>query len=215
MTVFASTHIVGLSKHKLHYIKHFMGPVLWLAPMMLFIEIIGHMARPVSLSLRLFGNIKGEDLVVLILFMLVPLAVPAVMLPGGEELARSGQTRVDLQEIPAWHTVSAGEDEICPFRLLDGEVHRRISIAPGAVVEHVANAEPGVGSQACEAGSDFAPRAVVRDHQLEVLVALTEIAPERPLEAIRVELAAKDHRDFHSPSSLTSMCRAPRVRGIL
>lgn len=80
VTVFTSTHVVGLSKHKFHYIKHFMGPVLWLAPMMLFIEIIGHMARPVSLSLRLFGNIKGEDLVVLILFMLVPLAVPSVML---------------------------------------------------------------------------------------------------------------------------------------
>jgi F-type H+-transporting ATPase subunit a len=72
--------VVGLRKHGFHYIKHFMGPVLWLAPMMFFIEVIGHIARPVSLSLRLFGNIKGEDLVVLILFMLVPLAIPAVML---------------------------------------------------------------------------------------------------------------------------------------
>jgi len=80
ITVFASTHVVGLRKHGFHYIKHFMGPVLWLAPMMFFIEVIGHIARPVSLSLRLFGNIKGEDLVVLILFMLVPLAIPAVML---------------------------------------------------------------------------------------------------------------------------------------
>jgi len=80
VTVFASTHVVGLSKHKFKYIKHFMGPVLWLAPMMFFIEVIGHIARPVSLSLRLFGNIKGEDLVVLILFMLVPLLIPSVML---------------------------------------------------------------------------------------------------------------------------------------
>jgi F-type H+-transporting ATPase subunit a len=80
LVVFSSTHVVGVSKHGFKYIKHFMGPVLWLAPMMLFIEIIGHLARPVSLSLRLFGNIKGEDLVVLILFMLVPLFVPSVML---------------------------------------------------------------------------------------------------------------------------------------
>ena len=80
ITVFASTHVVGIRKHGFKYIKHFMGPVLWLAPMMFFIEVIGHIARPVSLSLRLFGNIKGEDLVVLILFMLVPLAIPAVML---------------------------------------------------------------------------------------------------------------------------------------
>jgi len=80
LVVFTSTHVVGISKHGFHYFKHFMGPVLWLAPMMFFIEVIGHMARPVSLSLRLFGNIRGEDLVVLILFMLVPLAIPSVML---------------------------------------------------------------------------------------------------------------------------------------
>jgi len=80
LVVFTATHVVGLQKHGLKYIKHFMGPVLWLAPMMFFIEIIGHMARPVSLSLRLFGNIKGEDLVVGILFLLVPFLIPSVML---------------------------------------------------------------------------------------------------------------------------------------
>ena len=80
LVVFVSTHIVGLKYHGFKYIKHFMGPVAWLAPMMFFIEVIGHIARPVSLSLRLFGNIKGEDLVVLILFMLVPLLIPSVML---------------------------------------------------------------------------------------------------------------------------------------
>ena len=80
LVVFTSTHVVGVRKHGIKYLKHFMGPVLWLAPLMFFIEVIGHIARPVSLSLRLFGNIKGEDLVVLILFILVPLAVPSVML---------------------------------------------------------------------------------------------------------------------------------------
>jgi F-type H+-transporting ATPase subunit a len=78
--VVATTHIVGVRKHGFKYIKHFMGPVLWLAPMMFFIEVIGHIARLVSLSLRLFGNIMGEDLVVGILIMLVPLAIPSVML---------------------------------------------------------------------------------------------------------------------------------------
>jgi F-type H+-transporting ATPase subunit a len=78
--VVATTHIVGIKKHGFKYIKHFMGPVLWLAPMMFFIEVIGHIARLVSLSLRLFGNIMGEDLVVGILIMLVPLAIPSVML---------------------------------------------------------------------------------------------------------------------------------------
>ena len=77
--VVVSTHVVGLQKHGLSYIKHFLGPVPWLAWLMFPIEVIGHIARLVSLSLRLFGNIRGEDLVVAILFVLVPLLIPSVM----------------------------------------------------------------------------------------------------------------------------------------
>jgi len=44
-----------------NYVKHFMGEVLWLAPLMLVVEIIGELAKPLSLSLRLYGNIFGED----------------------------------------------------------------------------------------------------------------------------------------------------------
>ncbi len=46
------------------YLKHFMGDILWLAPLMIVVEIVGEFARPVSLSLRLFGNIFGEDMVI-------------------------------------------------------------------------------------------------------------------------------------------------------
>jgi F-type H+-transporting ATPase subunit a len=46
------------------YVKHFMGDVLWLAPLMIVVEIIGELAKPMSLSLRLFGNIFGEDNVI-------------------------------------------------------------------------------------------------------------------------------------------------------
>ncbi len=46
------------------YVKHFMGDVLWLAPLMLVVEIVGELARPLSLSLRLYGNIFGEDNVI-------------------------------------------------------------------------------------------------------------------------------------------------------
>lgn len=79
VVVVVSTHIVGLQKHGFKYIKHFIGPVWWLAWLMFPIEVIGHIARLVSLSLRLFGNIKGEDLVIAILFGLVPLLIPSVM----------------------------------------------------------------------------------------------------------------------------------------
>ena len=68
--VFLFTHYIGIKYHGIKYIKHFLGPVWWLIPIILPIEIIGHMARVLSLSFRLFGNITGHELVLAILFML-------------------------------------------------------------------------------------------------------------------------------------------------
>jgi len=62
------------------YILHFGGPVWWLSPLMFPIEIVSHFGRPLSLSVRLFANIFAGDLVFLIFFGLVPLAVPMVFL---------------------------------------------------------------------------------------------------------------------------------------
>ena len=56
--------------HGAKYIKHFLGPVWWLAPLIFIIELIGHFARILSLSIRLFGNITGHELVLGILFLL-------------------------------------------------------------------------------------------------------------------------------------------------
>ena len=70
LVVFVATHIVGVKVHKMKYVKHFMGPVAALAPLMIPIEIIGHCARVLSLTFRLFGNILGEDLVMAILMFL-------------------------------------------------------------------------------------------------------------------------------------------------
>ncbi len=64
------THVIGVRYHGIKYIKHFLGPVWWLIPIILPIEIIGHLARILSLSFRLFGNITGHELVLMILFML-------------------------------------------------------------------------------------------------------------------------------------------------
>lgn len=77
--VFLLYNFIGIKKHGAGYIKHFLGPFWWLAPFMLIIEIISHLARPLSLTMRLFGNIAGEDLVVVILFMLVPILLPVPM----------------------------------------------------------------------------------------------------------------------------------------
>jgi F-type H+-transporting ATPase subunit a len=80
--VFLYYHYWGFKLHGTHYVKHFMGPVWWLAPLMLIIEVIGHFARIISLTLRLFGNIKGEEIVLLLLFILAPVisTIPITLL---------------------------------------------------------------------------------------------------------------------------------------
>jgi F-type H+-transporting ATPase subunit a len=70
LIVFFTTEIIGIKTHGFKYIKQFLGPVWWLAPLMLPIEIISHLSRLLSLTLRLFGNIMGEDLVLIILIFL-------------------------------------------------------------------------------------------------------------------------------------------------
>jgi F-type H+-transporting ATPase subunit a len=59
-----------------HYFGHFMGPLKILAPLMFPIEIISHLSRIVSLSFRLFGNVKGDDMFLLVMLMLVPWIAP-------------------------------------------------------------------------------------------------------------------------------------------
>ena len=77
LTVFIYYHAQGIRRQGLFkYLKHFAGPTIWLAWLFIPVEIIGHLSRPLSLSVRLFGNIFGEDTIILILFMLVPFFVP-------------------------------------------------------------------------------------------------------------------------------------------
>ena len=80
LTAFLFYNIVGIRRQgPLNYAKHFMGPVWWLFPLMVPIEIISHLARVLSLSLRLFGNIFGEHTATGMFLVIVPLFVPAMM----------------------------------------------------------------------------------------------------------------------------------------
>lgn len=81
--VFVTTHVVGVKEHGFKYIKHFMGPIIWLAPMMFFIEVIGHFSRIISLTLRLFGNMNGHELILMIFFGLAPFLVPLPLMVMG------------------------------------------------------------------------------------------------------------------------------------
>jgi F-type H+-transporting ATPase subunit a len=76
LCVFIMTHVVGVKVHGFKYLKQFMGPIWWLTPLMMPIEIISHLSRPLSLSVRLFGNIQGGHIVLGVLFFLVPLLIP-------------------------------------------------------------------------------------------------------------------------------------------
>ncbi|MBI4485079.1 MAG: F0F1 ATP synthase subunit A [Acidobacteria bacterium] len=84
LTVAVYYHVQGVKEQGIgHYLKHFAAPPgapLFLAPIMLPIEVISHLSRVLSLSLRLFGNIFGEELVILILFSIIPFLVPLPMM---------------------------------------------------------------------------------------------------------------------------------------
>ena len=87
LTVFVMTHVIGFKEHGIAYLKHFMGPILALAPLIFVIEIIGHIARPLSLTLRLFGNMYGHEIVLMIFLMLVPFLLPVPMMLMGVLIA--------------------------------------------------------------------------------------------------------------------------------
>ncbi|MFH1874588.1 MAG: F0F1 ATP synthase subunit A [Pseudomonadota bacterium] len=79
--VFVYYNYVGIRELGfIKYLQHLAGPVIWLAPLMLTIEIISHIVRPISLSVRLFGNMVGDHLVVEIFSGLIPLFVPIFFL---------------------------------------------------------------------------------------------------------------------------------------
>jgi F-type H+-transporting ATPase subunit a len=88
LIVFIYYNFEGIREHGVwKYFRHFMGPgfgekgIPWLAPLLFPIEIISHIARPLSLSIRLFGNIMGEDLVLAVLAVyILPVIIPLPMM---------------------------------------------------------------------------------------------------------------------------------------
>jgi len=74
--VFITYNLFGLRANGWSYLKHFLGPVLWLGPLMLVIELISHIVRPLSLGLRLANVLKGDHTVVGIFLDLVPIGLP-------------------------------------------------------------------------------------------------------------------------------------------
>lgn len=87
IVIFFATHIYGVKEHGLGYFKHFLGPVPALAPLMLVIEFVSHVARPLSLAIRLMANMMADHLVLGIFvgflswyLLWLPLPLPMYML---------------------------------------------------------------------------------------------------------------------------------------
>ena len=81
LIIFITTHIYGLKENGWNHIKHFFGPVWWLAPLMLVIELISHFVRPLSLGIRLMANMTADHLVLTIFCGLLPAALMFVPVP--------------------------------------------------------------------------------------------------------------------------------------
>ncbi len=71
-------NLYGLKEHGVSYFKQFLGPVIFLAPLMVIIEVISHIVRPISLGLRLQGNMMGDHTVLGIFLELAPYGVPVI-----------------------------------------------------------------------------------------------------------------------------------------
>ncbi|WP_035350181.1 F0F1 ATP synthase subunit A [Edaphobacter aggregans] len=80
LVTFLYYHYHGIRSNGPAYIKQFLGPVWWLAWLLLPIEIISHCARVLSLTVRLYANMFAGDLVTLAFFSLVPIGIPLIFL---------------------------------------------------------------------------------------------------------------------------------------
>ena len=78
LVVFVAYHYFGVREHGLRYFKQFTGPMLLLAPLFILIEFFSHLFRPISLSIRLFGNMFGDHLVLEIFSDLTKVVVPVL-----------------------------------------------------------------------------------------------------------------------------------------
>jgi F-type H+-transporting ATPase subunit a len=79
LAVFVYYNFEGIRENGVvKYFKHFMGPVWWLAWLMFPIEIVSHISRIISLSFRLFGNVKGDDMFLMVILMLAPWLLPMI-----------------------------------------------------------------------------------------------------------------------------------------
>lgn len=80
---FVAYNYYGFKEHGAAYIKQFMGPILFMAPFMFFVELISHSVRPFSLGLRLQGNMSGDHILLGVFYSLFEYVLPVFLMPLG------------------------------------------------------------------------------------------------------------------------------------
>jgi F-type H+-transporting ATPase subunit a len=80
LTVFVYYHYHGIRSNGFGYIKQFLGPVWWISWLLFPIEIISHLARVLSLTVRLYANVFAGDLLILAFFSLIPVGIPFIFI---------------------------------------------------------------------------------------------------------------------------------------
>jgi F-type H+-transporting ATPase subunit a len=80
LATFFYYHLMGIQANGLAYIKHFMGPMTWLAPLMFPIEIVSHLARPLSLTVRLYANMFAGEQVTMVFLRMTYFLVPVIFM---------------------------------------------------------------------------------------------------------------------------------------
>jgi F-type H+-transporting ATPase subunit a len=80
LATFFYYHLVGIQIHRFAYVKHFLGPLWWLAWLMFPIEVVSHLARPLSLTVRLYANMFAGEQVTLVFLRLTKFAVPVIFM---------------------------------------------------------------------------------------------------------------------------------------
>jgi F-type H+-transporting ATPase subunit a len=81
--MFAVYNYYGFKEHKIGYLKQFMGPIVFMAPFMFFVELISHSVRPFSLGLRLQGNMSGDHILLGVFYSLFKYGLPVALMPLG------------------------------------------------------------------------------------------------------------------------------------
>jgi F-type H+-transporting ATPase subunit a len=80
LIVFFVYNWAGFREHGFGYLKHFLGPVLWISPLIFLVEVISHTVRPLSLSMRLLINVFADHLILGAATSIVPILVPSVLM---------------------------------------------------------------------------------------------------------------------------------------